>query len=480
MKRRYIALLGLLACLLAPEFASAQALTYATVVTTCGSLPLAYTASTSTALQEGAVVVDINGNLCVNASVTASITGFTGNGNFATLTSTASSSASTALPAGVTLNITNKGTTAVSCVLATGTATATASKIVIQPGSSKSRGTGAGPFDHIACINDAGDAASNVVVVEGGSGLGNDSGGGSAGGGTGGNVNVTQFGSSNVATGTGVGGAGIPRVTVSSDSSLTANLGTLNGAGTAANQATIITAVQAIQASAATTATNTGAPIPTQAGTVIIGGVGLDQTTPGTTNATSLKYINTTAIDANSGNKSAGTQRTTLATDQLALAAWGQGATAATTPTSATAAGCNGVNAFPSAVTNGQMAVPNCDLDATSINRPWAPKARWVFGTTAAMTGTTSTQLLAAVASNKLYLTTLTCGNSHATVGTFVNVQDGSGGATLWTVPAAAVYGGATLNLVPPPSTTSGNGVFVVDATTGANVICSGAGYSGP
>jgi hypothetical protein len=36
-------------------------------------------------------------------------------------------------------------------------------------------------------------------------------------------INVTQFGGSNVATGTGAGGAGVPRVTVSSDSSLAAN-----------------------------------------------------------------------------------------------------------------------------------------------------------------------------------------------------------------------------------------------------------------
>ena len=48
--------------------------------------------------------------------------------------------------------------------------------------------------------------------------------------------NITQFGGTNLSTGTGVGGAGIPRVTVSSDSSLTANLGTLNGAATSANQ----------------------------------------------------------------------------------------------------------------------------------------------------------------------------------------------------------------------------------------------------
>ncbi len=66
-----------------------------------------------------------------------------------------------------------------------------------------------------------------------------------------------------------------------------------------------------------------------------------------------------------------------------------------------------------------------------------------------------------------------------ATVGTFVNVQDGSGGTTIWTIPAASVYGGTTLNFQPPIATTSGNGVFVADATTGANVICSGSGYSG-
>lgn len=56
-----------------------------------------------------------------------------------------------------------------------------------------------------------------------------------AGGGTGGSVtqgtspwvsSISQFGGSNVVTGTGVGGAGIPRVTVSSDSSVSATQGT--------------------------------------------------------------------------------------------------------------------------------------------------------------------------------------------------------------------------------------------------------------
>lgn len=43
-----------------------------------------------------------------------------------------------------------------------------------------------------------------------------------------GSINVSQFGGSNVVTGTGVGGAGIPRVTVSSDSSITNISGTVS------------------------------------------------------------------------------------------------------------------------------------------------------------------------------------------------------------------------------------------------------------
>lgn len=74
-------------------------------------------------------------------------------------------------------------------------------------------------------------------------------------------VNVTQFGGNNVVTGTGTSGVGIPRVTVSSDSSLTS-----------VTTVSTVTAVTAI--------TNA---LPS--GTNIMGRVGIDQSTPGTTNA---------------------------------------------------------------------------------------------------------------------------------------------------------------------------------------------------
>lgn len=135
----------------------------------------------------GSVTVDTNGKLCINATVTASVTGFQGNGSFANLTATASSSASTALPTGTSTRITNASSTAtVSCTMATGAATGLVSNIVIPPLSSVSRVNGS--FDHIACIDQTGSTGSNLVVLEGGAGLGNDSGGG--GGSSGGGLSV--------------------------------------------------------------------------------------------------------------------------------------------------------------------------------------------------------------------------------------------------------------------------------------------------
>jgi hypothetical protein len=77
-----------------------------------------------------------------------------------------------------------------------------------------------------------------------------------------------------------------------SGGTVTANLGTLNGAATAANQATG-------NASLATIATNTAdAGTPTiHAGTNIIGKVGIDQTTPGTTNAVVSQAQGTVGTD---------------------------------------------------------------------------------------------------------------------------------------------------------------------------------------
>ncbi|WP_156927852.1 hypothetical protein [Bradyrhizobium sp. Tv2a-2] len=109
----------------------------------------------------------------------------------------------------------------------------------------------------------------------------------------------------------------------------------------------------------------------------------------------------------------------------------------------------------------------------------WASVSSYVNGTTAAMTATTSTQVIAAVASKSIYVTEVSCGNSSST-GTFVNIQDGSGGATLRTLTCGPTFGGHVEQAGGTPMfhTTSGNGLYAVDVTTGANVIVNASGWA--
>lgn len=129
--------------------------------------------------------VDTTGKQCVNAtvSVSASIAGFTPSNHYATLTATASSSASTAIPTNTgSVVLYNTGTSAVSCTFASGAAVGVANNEIIQPASSVGYSTTG--YDHVACIDQTG-SASNLVILSGGAGLfaGAGGGGGSSSGG---------------------------------------------------------------------------------------------------------------------------------------------------------------------------------------------------------------------------------------------------------------------------------------------------------
>jgi hypothetical protein len=160
--------------------------------------------------------------------------------------------------------------------------------------------------------------------------------------------------------------------------------------------------------------------------------------TPDANSAVNVGQLAGTTTDTNSGNKSAGTLRVVLATDQPALT--------------------NALKVSPST-------------------------SNLVSGLTTAMTGTTSTAItgIGAPGSNIFnYITQITVGNSHGTVGTFVEIQDGSGGTTFYTIPAAAVYGGATLSFNPPlKQPTANTALYCKNTTTGANVIVSASGFTG-
>lgn len=235
----------------------------------------------------------------VSGSFSATLSGFTPGGVFATLTATASS-ASVALPAGTTVALQNTGTTTVSCTLGVGSATATANQIQVPAGSTAFVTPGSNTFG--ACIDQTG-SASNLVVLAGGAGLGTGFGGGGSGGGGGGGLSVTD-----------------QAAWTQGSSAFTPNGGIFNDSATLSSgqqgtqrYTTKRAGIVDVDSSGSQLHSDLTSPIP--AGTNVIGKVGIDQTTPGTTNAVVSTNWPTT-VDTNSGNKSASTPRVVLATDQ--------------------------------------------------------------------------------------------------------------------------------------------------------------------
>jgi hypothetical protein len=123
--------------------------------------------------------------------------------------------------------------------------------------------------------------------------------------------------------------------------------------------------------------------------------------------------------------------------------------------------------------------VPTCPA-SDYVAPVYALTSNMVSGAiTTAMTGTTTTSLVAAPgASLRNYITTIIVSNAHATVGTDVVIQDGSGGTALLTIPAAAVYGGAVITLPTPlRQPTANTALFCANVTTGASTKVSAVGY---
>lgn len=144
--------------------------------------------------------------------------------------------------------------------------------------------------------------------------------------------------------------------------------------------------------------------------------------------------------------------------------------------------GVQAVSSENTAVTTARQVQLVGDLVGKLIVLPYANPENFVSGViTSAMTGTTSTSLIAAPASGlRNYITACTFSNSHATVGTDMILQDGSGGTTIWNIPAAAVYGGAHITFPTPlRQPTTATALFVANVTTGASTKAACSGYKG-
>jgi len=152
-------------------------------------------------------------------------------------------------------------------------------------------------------------------------------------------------------------------------------------------------------------------------------------------------------------------------------------------PSSAIYVGGLGKTADPTAVTDGQLVAMLMDKLGRIVTSPYAIPENALNGQiTSAMTGTTSTAVTgmgAQGAGVRVYVTACIIGNSHATAGTMVNLQDGSGGSVLAQIPAAPAYGGGVVPFPTPIKTTANTGLFAVNATTGSSTFVSCTGYKG-
>lgn len=142
--------------------------------------------------------------------------------------------------------------------------------------------------------------------------------------------------------------------------------------------------------------------------------------------------------------------------------------------------GAYAINAERTAVANADRVDLVADLTGKQIVLPYSNPENIVAGNPSAITNTTSTSVIAAAGAGvRLYITSLTVTNSHATVGTLVQITDGSGGTVLWQGYAAAAGGGVAITFNSPLRTTANTALHAVCGTTGANVYVSAQGYKG-
>jgi len=153
-------------------------------------------------------------------------------------------------------------------------------------------------------------------------------------------------------------------------------------------------------------------------------------------------------------------------------------ATNTATPCNPMNLGAQAVSSENSAATTAREVQLVADLVGKLIVLPYANPENFVNGTTAAITDTTSTSTIASAGGSlRNYITSACITNSHATVGTFVKLLEGSN--IIWEVYAAPAGGGACQTFAVPLRGAAATAINCQPVTTGANVICTAAGYKG-
>lgn len=192
------------------------------------------------------------------------------------------------------------------------------------------------------------------------------------------------------------------------------------------------------------------------------------QTTGGTLAITNLP----TTVDVNSGNKSNSTLRTILATDSVALPAWGHGVSGATAPTGMTQIGLLAKTALPTAVSDAQMAPAMADKFGRNIVR-CAPR-ELLTSATVTTTGTSGTLLAAQGANVFSDIFGLEISNSSAAA-VLVSISDGTKTYN-YEVPANNIVGFSKSSGDARPATTA-NTAWTYTVASGTTTIYINADF---
>lgn len=132
------------------------------------------------------------------------------------------------------------------------------------------------------------------------------------------------------------------------------------------------------------------------------------------------------------------------------------------------------------AVANGDTCDLVTDLNGKLVTMPYGVPEVTVSGATAAITGTSVAAVIAAGASGvRNYVTSILVTNSHATVGTLVEIRDGTT-TVLWRGYAAPLGGGFSCHFPKPLRGTAATAINAYNITTGSNTYVCAAGFQAP
>lgn len=193
------------------------------------------------------------------------------------------------------------------------------------------------------------------------------------------------------------------------------------------------------------------------AGSAIIGKVGIDQTTVGTTNAVSIGQIGSTAVVTSKAG---------------ALGIGGDTAAAATDAGNPVKIGGLALTAIPAPVTSGQRVAGMFDTMGRQVVTTH-PRQLVKFNSTTITNSTASTTIIAAVASTFNDLTQLTITNGSSTA-TIVSISDGTTTLGSYNIPAG---GGIVLPFPTPVAQTTANTAWTATCSVAVTSIYISAVY---